>query len=168
MPIQHLFTKREQRIVSSQSKETLMQRTAAYWRNNGYRIDFLGPYLMHAQHLESHLGLRQVVDISITDYGENYTVDLTLSANIGDAETAVGVVGVLVVPLAAVAIGAVSYMDYDERANRAIYNYWVHIYNQANPQSALPPAPGKMKCPNCAAEIDSDSKYCRNCGIKIG
>jgi len=31
MPLQHLFTKREQRIIAGASKEDLVQKSAAYW-----------------------------------------------------------------------------------------------------------------------------------------
>lgn len=167
MPIQHLFTKREQRILAGRDKQELIDRSAAYWRNAGYSINFYGPFVMHAERVESHLGLRQTVDLTVSDYNRDQVVDISVSATVGDIETVAGVVGVVVVPLAAVAVGAVSYIDYDTRATAAMRDYWIYLYNLTPEQLATLPASGKVRCPNCGTEIEADSKFCRSCGRQL-
>lgn len=165
MPLQHLFTKREQRILSGVSKEDLVQRSAAYWNQKGYRINFLGPYQMQGVHVESRLGLRQVVDLNLTDYNQNVAVDLSLSATLGDTEAIVGAIGLVLIPLAAVAVGGISYIDYDQSANAAIAGYWAFVYNigvGAQPQQTVP-----ERCKSCGTIMDQGSRFCKNCGAKV-
>ncbi len=165
MPLQHLFTKREQRILFGASKEDLVQRSATYWNQKGYRINFLGPYQFQGVNVESHLGLRQVVELNVTDYNQNLAVDLSLSATLGDTEAIVGAIGLVLLPLAAVAVGGLSYFDYDQRANSDISSFWAFIFNTGigvQPQQAVP-----SKCRSCGAPLDFDSKFCKTCGAKV-
>lgn len=164
MPLQHLFTKREQRIVSGITKESVVEKSAAYWAQNGYRISFYGPYQMHGEHVESRLGLRQVVDLSVNDFNKDISIDLSLSATLGDTEAVVGVVGLVVLPLAAVVIGGVSYLDYDTSANRSISNYWNFIFGSGSGQTVqvVP-----QKCKSCGALLDTDAAFCKRCGTKV-
>ncbi|HTY46909.1 MAG TPA: zinc-ribbon domain-containing protein [Methanomassiliicoccales archaeon] len=166
MPLQHLFTKREQRIVSGGSKEELVQRAAGYWANRGYRLEFRGPFLFHAEHFESHIGLRKVVDLSVSDYNKDSAVDLSLSATLGDTGAIVGGIGLLVLPVAAIVVGGVSYLDYDQSANVEIADFWRAML-------AMPIASGAAqqpikRCPSCGTLNEPDSSFCRKCGTKLG
>ncbi len=165
MPLQHLFTKREQRIIAGVSKEDLVQRSATYWNQKGYRINFYGPYQIHGEHVESRLGLRQVVDLNINDYDKNVAIDLSLSATLGDTEAVVGAVGLLIVPLAAVVVGGISYMDYDQSATSTIANYWSFIYGQGGATQSQQAVP--LRCKSCGSALEPDSRFCRNCGTKV-
>jgi hypothetical protein len=165
MPLQHLFTKREQRIITGVTKEDLVQKSAAYWNQKGYRVDFYGPYQMHGVHVESKLGLRQVIDLNVTDFNQNLAVDLSLSATLGDTEAVVGVIGLVLIPLAAVAVGGISYIDYDQRATASIAGYWTFLFNTGEavqPQQVVP-----LKCKSCGMPLDLDSKFCKTCGTKV-
>jgi zinc-ribbon domain len=165
MPLQHLFTKREQRIIANATKEDLVQRSAAYWGQKGYRINFYGPYQVHGEHVESRLGLRQVIDLNITDFNQNVAVDLSLSATLGDTEAVVGAVGLLLIPLAAVVVGGISYIDYDQSATASIAGYWSSIFNMegaVQPQQVVP-----LKCRSCGTALEPDSKFCKNCGERV-
>ncbi len=165
MPIQHIFTKREQRIVSGETKERLMEKAASFWNTRGYRVNFQGPFLLHGENYESHLGIRKVVDLSITDYGQGSAVDLTVSATVGETEVAVGAVGLLVLPLAAVVVGGVSWLDYDQSANREIMQFWQAMYEVPPAETAH--APQVLKCDSCGAVLDKDSHFCKECGAKV-
>jgi hypothetical protein len=165
MPLQHLFTKREQRILSGVTKEDLVQRSATYWNQKGYRANFFGPYQFQGVHVESKLGLRQVIELNVTDYNQNVAVDLSLSATLGDTEAIVGVIGLVLIPIAAVAVGGLSYIDYDNSATSVIAGYWSYIYSYgdgAQPQTVVP-----LKCKSCGAPLDQASKFCKNCGTKV-
>lgn len=165
MPLQHLFTKREQRIIAGITKEALVEKSASYWTQGGYRITFYGPYQMHGEHVESRLGLRQVIDLNVTDFNLDVAVDLSLSATLGDTEAVVGAVVLVAIPLAAVVVGGASYLDYDQRANWSIANYWNSIYGTGGtpqPQQAVP-----LKCKSCGAALDHDSRFCKSCGTKV-
>jgi hypothetical protein len=163
MPIQHVFTKREQRIVSGQDREKLVQKAASFWNTRGYKVDFTGPFLFHAENFESHLGIRKVVDLSITDYGEASAVDLTVSATVGDTEVAVGAAGLLLIPLAAVVVGGVSWLDYDQSANREISEFWQMMLAGTSP----PQTQKGERCENCGTPLDPDSVFCKKCGVKV-
>ncbi|MDD1756383.1 MAG: zinc ribbon domain-containing protein [Methanomassiliicoccales archaeon] len=165
MPLQHLFTKREQRIIANATKEDLVQRSAAYWGQKGYRINFYGPYQMHGEHVESRLGLRQVIDLNIADFNQNVAVDLSLSATLGDTEAVVGAVGLLLIPLAAVVVGGISYIDYDQSATASIAGYWSSIFNMGGPVQPQQVVP--LKCRSCGTPLEPDSKFCKNCGTKV-
>ncbi len=166
MPLQHLFTKREQRIVSGGTKEELVQKAAGYWSNRGYRVEFHGPFLFHAEHFESRLGLRKVIDLSITDYNKDSAVDLALSATLGDTGAVVGGIGLLVIPVAAIVVGGVSYLDYDQSANAEIADFWRMMLTQPSGTPSQTSPTGK-KCPNCGSMNDLDSSFCRKCGTKL-
>jgi hypothetical protein len=117
---------------------------------------------MHAEQFESRLGLRQTMDLYVSDYNQDVAVDLSLSATLGDTEAVVGVVGLFVVPLAVVAVGGISYYEYGERANKVISNYWTFLFSQgAETQQAVP-----RKCASCGAPLEPDSRFCRHCGTK--
>jgi hypothetical protein len=165
MPLQHLFTKREQRIIANATKEDLTQRSATYWSQKGYRINFYGPYQMHGERVESRLGLRQVIDLNITDFNQNVTIDLSLSATLGDTEAVVGAVGLVLIPLAAVVVGGISYIEYDQSATASIAGYWSSIFNTAGPTQPQQVVP--LRCRSCGTPLEPDSKFCKNCGAKV-
>jgi hypothetical protein len=165
MPLQHLFTKREQRIIAGVAKEQLVQTSTAYWGQKGYRINFWGPYQLHGENIESRLGLRQVIDLNITDFNQNVAIDLSLSATLGDTEAVVGAVGLVLIPLAAVVVGGLSYIDYDQRAIESIGGYWNTIFATSGPGQPQQVVP--LKCRSCGVLLEIDAKFCKNCGAKV-
>ena len=115
--------------------------------------------------VESRLGLRQVIDLNVTDFNQNVAVDLSLSATLGDTEAIVGVIGLVLIPLAAVAVGGISYIDYDQSATASITGYWTFLFNTGEavqPQQVVP-----LKCKSCGTPLDQDSKFCKTCGTKV-
>ena len=114
-------------------------------------------------------------------------VDINLSAELTDEGTAIGIVGaVLVLPLT-VAVGAVSYIEYENDANRLIAEFWSYLHafpgnpqppsgpaqspSWAKGQAAQPsgPAPSATArtCPSCGVPADADAKFCKGCGTKL-
>jgi hypothetical protein len=161
MPIQRLFSRRDARSFQY-SKEEAATRVSEFLRQAQFRFDFLSPFQIHAEQFYQKLGLRRVMDVWISDNGTGSTITVDFSATLGDTETAVGLVGaVLVLPLA-VAVGAVSYLDYESDANRMMASLWSYL-------SSAPPAPETMprRCGNCGLSLESDARFCRQCGAQV-
>jgi hypothetical protein len=105
------------------------------------------------------------MDVWVNDSGSGTVVTIDFSATLGDAETAVGLVGaVLFLPLA-VAVGAVSYLDYESDANALIQSLWNYL-------AAGHQAPGTTlamprRCGNCGLLLEADARFCKNCGAQV-
>jgi hypothetical protein len=164
MPIQRLFSRRDARTFPNTSKEDITTRVSEFLRQAQFRIDFSSPFQIHAEQYYQKLGLRRVMDVWINDSGPGTVVSIDFSATLGDAETAVGLVGaVLYLPLA-VAVGAVSYLDYESDANALIQSLWSYL-------SAGQPVPGAVpmmprRCGNCGLPLDVDARFCKRCGAQ--
>lgn len=185
--IRNLFTKHDHRPIAEITKEEVMQAASYYWRFNDFGISFATPYSMQGSQFYSKLGLRQSLSLYLVDEGSQIGVDLSLSAELTDEGAAVGIVGaILVLPLT-VAVGAVSYIEYDNDAQRLINGFWHYLYGFKKnptppagqpyvpswaqgapaPQSAAPTAGAPRACPKCAAQIDSGDVFCKRCGEKL-
>ncbi|MDH4123769.1 MAG: zinc ribbon domain-containing protein [Thermoplasmata archaeon] len=175
MPFRQLFTKREHRILTGVKKDKLVQSISNFWSQSQFGISFVGPFQIHGERLYSKIGLRQVVDIWIQDSGKNVMIDLMFSATLGDEEAVIGAIGAVVVLPVAVAVGAVSYLEYENEANNLVGSFWnfltsIAVSGKGSISSPLPVQPAPLipiSCPKCKATVDSDSQYCKKCGEKI-
>lgn len=186
--IKNLFTKHDHQVVPGVTKEQAMQAASWFWRSRQFGIAFTSPYSLTGGQWYSKLGLRQSVSVYAMDEGPNVVVDLTLSAELTDEGAVVGLVGAVLLLPVTVAVGAVSYLEYDSDATRQMNDFWAYVYTfPKNPQPPNPAAPpqwaqgqpvqpitpvpaavaGPRKCPTCSMEIDADSKFCKNCGAKL-
>lgn len=183
--IKNLFTKRDHRSISGITKEQAVQAAAWFWRSRQFGITFSSPLSLRGEQYYSKLGLRQSVDVWVADEGSGTGVDLSFSASLTDEGAAVGVVGAVLLLPVTVAVGAVSYIEYENDAQRLMSDFWSYIYNfQKDPSPpagpALPPtwaqgqpaqpiaqAQPSRACASCGAQLDADSKFCKMCGAKI-
>jgi len=173
MPFQRLFTRRSVRTFYNQTKESLTEKTAAFWRQNQFQVSFPQQYYMHGEQYFSKIGLRRVVDVWFYDQGEDVAVDLSFSATLGDAEAAVGLIGaVILLPVTAV-VGAVSYLDYANDADHLIDLFWRYMgpFTTAVPAPAPPhpaaPSQPAVSCRDCGSTLDPDSQFCKRCGARV-
>jgi hypothetical protein len=125
-------------------------------------MDFASPFQIHAEQFYQKLGLRRVMDIWVSDSSGGTMVTIDFSATLGDTETAVGLVGaVLYLPLA-VAVGAVSYLDYEADANALMSSLWSYLSSTQRSTEG-----GIRRCGNCGLNIDKDSRFCKQCGAQV-
>lgn len=192
--IKNLFTKRDHRIVPGVTKEQAMQAAGWFWRSRQFGISFTSPYSLQGSQFYSKLGLRQSIVVWAVDEGPNVAVDLTFAAELTDEGAVVGAIGAVLLLPVTVAVGAVSYIEYDNDAVRQMNDFWSYVYAfphnpqpppmappptwaaQAPPQAVPPPPaaapqqappPQPPKCPNCGMLLDADSKFCKHCGTKL-
>ena len=165
MPIQRLFGRRDARTFYNVTKEEMVTRISEFLRQAQFRIDFASPVQLHAEQYYQKLGLRRVLDVWVNDSGPQTEVTIDFSATLGDAETAVGLVGaVLFLPLA-VAVGAVSYIDYESDANALIQSLWGYLgASQQVPGTALVMT---HRCGNCGLLLEADARFCKRCGAQV-
>jgi hypothetical protein len=165
MPLQRLFGRRDARTFQNMTREEVTTRIGEFLRQAQFRIDFASPVQLHAEQYYQKLGLRRVMDVWVTDSGSATLVSIDFSATLGDAETAVGLVGaVLFLPLA-VAVGAVSYLDYESDANALIRSLWSYLSaSQQVPRAdlAMP-----RRCGNCGLLLETDARFCKQCGAQV-
>jgi hypothetical protein len=186
--IKNLFTKHDHRSIAGITKEQVMQAAGWFWRYRQFGINFTSPYSLRAGQFYSKLGLRQSVDVYAVDEGQNVGVDLTFSAELTDEGAAVGIIGAILVLPVTVAVGAVSYIEYDKDAQRLMSDFWSYLYafpKNPVPPSGSPPPPSWAQgqapqptvqpaaalpvttCPSCKSAVEPDSRFCKYCGAKI-
>jgi len=186
--IKNLFTKHERRGFAGITKEQVMQAAGWYWRYRQFGVTYTSPYSLRGGQFYSKLGLRQSVDVTAIDDGPNVGVDVSFSAELTDEGAVVGVVGAILVLPITVAVGAVSYIEYDNDAQRLMNDFWNYLYSFPSnpvppsgppvapswaqghvPQPAMqPPAPPSARtCPSCKSALDGDSRFCKFCGAKV-
>jgi hypothetical protein len=186
--IKNLFTKHDRRSFAGITKEQAMQAAGWFWRYRQFGITYTSPYSLRGGQFYSRLGLRQSVDVWAVDDGPNVGVEVTFSAELTDEGAVVGVVGALILLPITVAVGAVSYIEYENDAQRLMTEFWNYVYSfPKNPQPppGSPPAPtwaqGQIPqavaqptstatartCPTCSSVLDQDSKFCKHCGDKL-
>ena len=170
--IRDLFTKHDHRPVKGITKEQAVQASAWFWRSRQFGVSFVSPYNLQAAQFQSKLGLRQSVNVHVNDEGDSVGVDLSFSAELTDEGAVVGAVGaVLVLPAAAI-VGAVSYTEYENDAQRLMAEFWSYLYSypkNPEPPAESPRAEGSSgrSCPSCKAEQEFDAKFCKYCGSRL-
>jgi hypothetical protein len=187
--IKNLFTKRDHRSIPGITKEQAVQAASWFWRSRQFGITFTSPLSLRGEQFYSKLGLRQSVDVWAADEGPNTGVDLSFSASLTDEGAVVGVVGAVLLLPVTVAIGAVSYIEYENDAQRLMNDFWSYVYNfpkNPSPPAGPPPPPAWAQgqpaqpiaqapiaqatpartCVSCGAQLDVDSKFCKMCGAK--
>ena len=186
--IRNLFTKRDHRSIPGLTKEQAMQAANWFWRSRQFAVSFTSPYSVHGEQFYSKLGLRQSIDTFAADEGPNVAVELSFSAELTDAGGVVGLVAAVIWLPITVAAGAVSYIEYENDAQRLMAEFWNYVQNfPKNPQPPAGPAPmptwaqgqqppGTVQpasapraktCPKCGENADSDSAFCKYCGTKL-
>lgn len=186
--IKNLFTKHERHSFAGITKEQAMQAAGWFWRYRQFGVTYLSPYNLRGGQFYSRLGLRQSVDVWAVDDGPNVGIDLTFSAELTDEGAVVGVVGALLVLPITVAVGAVSYIEYENDAQRLMNEFWNYVSNfPKNPQPPSGPSPAPSwsqgqplqattppvmaaaakTCPSCNSVLDQDSKFCKHCGAMV-
>jgi len=121
---------------------------------------------VHGEQYFQKLGLRRVVDIWVNPKGDGSIVTSDISATLGDPEAAVGLLGAIIYLPLAVAVGAVSYLDYERDATTLILSLWNYLDNM---EGKSPPAglESSLRCSNCGLSQDHDSRYCKRCGAQV-
>jgi hypothetical protein len=186
--IKNLFTKRDHRSIPGLTKEQAMQAASWFWRSRQFAVNFTSPYSVHGEQFYSKLGLRQSIDVFTVDEGSHVGVDLSFSAELTDAGGVVGLVGAVIWLPITVAAGAVSYIEYENDAQRLMAEFWSYVHSfPKNPQPPAGPAPlptwaqGQQPqatvqpattprvrvCPKCGGNADPDSAFCKYCGTKL-
>lgn len=185
--IRNLFTKNDHRVLPNITKEQAVEGAAWYWRSRQFGVSFSSPYALTGTQFYSKLGLRQQVLVSCFDMSTGVGVDVTFSAELTDEGALVGAVGAVLVLPVAVAVGAVSYIEYENDANRMINDFWTYMssysLDRRPPQGAHPvtelaqgqsgagTAPraeeASRKCSGCGAVADHDSTFCKHCGARL-
>lgn len=177
--IKNLFTKHEHRVFSGMTKEQAMQGAAWYWRSRRFGINFPSPYALEGAQYFSKMGLRQQVRITCFEMGQGAGVDISFSGELTDEGAVVGAVGAILVLPVAVAVGAVSYLEYENDANKLLSDFWSYMSSYTS--SPRPPAadtsapswsdgaapPSAQACSGCGAPADPDSKFCKHCGKRL-
>ena len=118
--IKNLFTKHDHRSMPGITKEQAMQAVAWFWRSRQFSVGFTSPYSLQGAQFYSKLGLRQSINVFVVDEGPSVGIDLSLSAELTDEGAAVGLVGAVVLFPVTLAVGAVSYIEYENDAQRLI------------------------------------------------
>ncbi|OGS56585.1 MAG: hypothetical protein A3K60_02085 [Euryarchaeota archaeon RBG_19FT_COMBO_56_21] len=185
--IKNLFTKHDHRPIAEITKEEVMHAASYYWRFNNFGISFSSPYSMQGSQYFSKLGLRQSISIYLVEEGPQIGVDLSLSAELTDEGAALGIVGAILILPVTVAVGAVSYIEYDNDAQRLMNGFWQYLYGfkknpkpptgqpyvpswaqgQTAPQTAQPQTGMPRACPKCGTQVDSTDVFCKKCGAKF-
>jgi hypothetical protein len=194
--IKNLFTKRDHRLISGITKEQAMQAASWYWRSRQFGVSFTSAFSMSGGQFYSKLGLRQSINVYAVDEGPGVGVDISLSAELTDEGAVVGIVGAVLLFPVTVAVGAVSYIQYENEATRLLNEFWGYL--NAFPKNPQPPAPAPLPswaqgqsaqpvagaapaavptagptepqrrtCPTCGILLDHDSKFCKSCGTKL-
>ena len=187
--IKSLFTKRDHRMIPGLTKEQAMQAASWFWRSRNFGVNFTSPYSVHGEQFYSKLGLRQSIDAWAADEGQNVGIDLSFSAELTDVGAVAGIAGLVILWPVALVGGAVSYIEYENDAQRLMTEFW--SYASAFPKNPQPPSapapppswaqgqqpvqtayqpqpPTQMKeCAKCAGKNDPDSAFCKHCGAKL-
>lgn len=176
--IKNLFTKHEHRVLSGMTREQAVQAAAWYWRSRQFGVNFPSPYALAGAQYYSKMGLRQQVHVTCFEMGQGVGVDVNFSGELTDEGAVVGAVGAILVLPVAVAVGAVSYLEYENDANRLLIDFWSYMSsytpgssppaeNPPAPSWAGGPAPKARTCPGCNAPADPDAKFCKYCGTSL-
>jgi hypothetical protein len=180
--IKNLFTKRDHRVFPGLSKEQAMQAAGWFWRSRNFGVNYTSPYSLIGSQFYTRLGLRQSINVWAAEEGKDVGVDVSFSAELTDEGAAVGLVGAVLVLPVTIAVGAVSYIEYENDAQRLMNEFWGYL--QGFPRNPAPPsgpaaiptwakekpapsAPQPKMCPLCRSILDSESVFCKYCGTRL-
>lgn len=178
MPLRQLFSKREQHFYRGIKKEQLMGKISSFWHQSQFAISYPSQFQVHGENIQTKIGLRQVVDVWVQNSGESTSIDLMFSAMLGDEEAALGVVGAVIVLPVAAAVGAMSYLEYENDARNLMNAFWNYLDSLAvstGGRVVQPPSPTFVSpvgvagppCQKCGATNDSDAIFCKRCGERL-
>jgi len=135
-----------------------MARASGFLRQANFHLSFVSPGQLHAEQYFQKLGLRRVMDLWVAPSAGGAVVTAELSATLGDDAAAVGLIGALISLPVAVAVGAVSYIDYENDANSLLASMWSYLGA---------PAAEARRCGNCGRTVDPADRFCRQCGSQL-
>ncbi|MCX8173129.1 MAG: zinc ribbon domain-containing protein [Thermoplasmata archaeon] len=181
-----MFEKREQRVFANADLSVMYAKSMEFWRAQGFNLMEFGNSTFAGEHFTSKLGLKRKVQIQLLKPGENVLVDATFCAEITETGAVAGAIGAVLLFPVAVAVGAVSYFEYENDADNLMRAFWQYLYLiAASPdKNILPPVlptpeqqmattasitssqSQQVYCKHCGAKIETDSKFCRYCGGK--
>jgi len=165
VPLQRLFVRHDSRLFSTLSPEDAVSITGSFLSQAQFHVQYVAPYQIHAEQFFQKLGLRRAMDVWVTRQDGSAVVTAEISATLGDAEAAVGLIGAIAyLPLAA-AVGAVSYIDYERDANALLMSMWSYLGSYV-PTSGGEPSAGERRCGNCGLALDPDARFCKRCGAQ--
>jgi len=159
MPVQRLFTKQDQRTFANTTVESAVTQVSDFLRQARFYINFTAPTQIHAEQYFYKLGLKRVMDVEATRSPHGTTVSVKLSATLGDDAAVVGLIGAVVILPVAVAVGAISYIDYENDANALMASLWNYLGSTA--------AGTVVRCGNCGLNVDVGDRFCRRCGSQL-
>jgi hypothetical protein len=131
-----------------------------------FQVFTVGPYQLHAEQFFQKLGLRRAMDIWVSRQDGAAVVTAEISATLGDTEAAVGLIGAIIYLPLAVAVGAFSYIDYEQDANALLMSMWGYLAS-SGPRSSAQEAPQERRCGNCGLALDPDARFCKRCGAQV-
>ena len=166
MPIQRLFARRDSRTYPHLTAEGAMAGVRTFLGQAQFHVYDIGPAQIHAEQYFQRLGLRRTIEIWVSAMNEGSLITVEISASLGDTEAAVGLIGAVVYLPLAVAVGAVSYLDYERDAASLMASLWIYLMTMEGG------APGERseavtRCSNCGLALDQDARYCKMCGAQV-
>ncbi len=166
MPLQHLFSKRDGRTYPRLPVDTALAGVRTFLHQAQFQIFDVNQQQVHGEQFFQKLGLRRAMDVWVNPQGDGSIVTVDISATLGDPEAAVGLLGAVIYLPLAVAVGAVSYLDYERDATSLITSLWNYLDNLDERPS--PSGPESVpRCSNCGLSLDHDSRYCKKCGAQV-
>jgi hypothetical protein len=166
MPLQRLFVRRDSRLFSQLSPEDATVAAGAFLAQAQFQVRTVTPYQLHAEQYFHKLGLRRAMDVWVTQQGGSAVVTAEISATLGDTEAAVGLLGAIIYLPLAVAVGAVSYIDYEQDANALLMSMWGYL-GGSGPRAGGSGSAPEHRCGNCGLALDSDARFCKRCGAQV-
>ena len=146
--------------------DTALNEVRMFLRQAHFQTSDIDRQHVHGEQFFQKLGLRRAMDVWVNPQGDGSIVTLDISATLGDPEAAVGLLGAVIYLPLAIAVGAVSYLDYERDATSLIASLWNYLDTlDARPSASnIESAP---RCSNCGLSLDSDSRYCKRCGAQV-
>jgi hypothetical protein len=164
MPLQRLFVRRDSRMFNQLTPEDAVAWVGTFLGQAHFYVYNVNPYQLHAEQYFQKLGLRRAMDVWVSRQDGAAVVTAEISATLGDSEAAVGLIGAIIYLPLAVAVGAVSYIDYEQDANALLMSLWSYL-GSAGPRGGG--AAQQRRCGNCGLELDPDARFCKRCGAQV-
>lgn len=164
MPLQRLFVRRDSRMFNQLTPEDAIAWVGSFLGQAQFQVFTVNPYQLHAEQYFQKLGLRRAMDVWVSRQDGAAVVTAEISATLGDSEAAVGLIGAIIYLPLAVAVGAVSYIDYEQDANALLMSLWSYL-GSTGPRSGGEVQ--RRRCGNCGLELDPDARFCKRCGAQV-